>query len=214
MLEVRPRVVTLERDVTRQEDEMRREIDEWAALAAELFEVDTVTQWCIYEPEDRIIYTDAVLQRDEVELLKLGRLTPDHLPYTRQSSTLEDGVRMPEDAKTRVVVFDSTADHGMRGVLMRRYTGDVIYMWSARLPDSKFEQVTSRAAEINERFEDHELAFGHTSKGGKNLEIRINFFSLVESMAWELYDMGRWSKEQLQDAMEICEDGVKAMEIQ
>ena len=146
MLEVRPRVVTLERDVTRQEDEMRREIDEWAALAAELFEVDTVTQWCIYEPEDRIIYTDAVLQRDEVELLKLGRLTPDDLPYTRQSRTLEDGVRMPEDAKTRVIVFDSTADHGMRGVLMRRYTGDVIYMWSARLPDDKFEKVTSRAA--------------------------------------------------------------------
>ena len=120
---VRSRAATNERTTYRQELTMRNSVGGWSQMANELFETassdypeDSLTQWCIQEGTDLVLYTDAYLPgkksgtSDEIfgglrEKLMVGTLKVSELPYARSLDELEGGLRLPLGARTRVIIF-------------------------------------------------------------------------------------------------------------
>ena len=200
---VRSRAATGERTRYREELTMRNRIGDWSQMASDIFETassdypeDSLTQWCIQEGTDLVLYTDAYLPgkkigtSDEIfgglrEKLMVGTLKVSDLPYTRSLNELEDGLRLPLGARTRVIIFP-TKDSGIRGVLLRRFRDGVIYGWGARINDDRFEAISTRAQLINRQMEQHEESEKHLEdRQQAKTTAAINFAAVVEALVAE-----------------------------
>ena len=200
---VRSRAATNEHTTYREELAMRNKISDWSQVANELFETassdypdDSLTQWCIQEGTDLVLYTDAYLPgkksgtSDEIfgglrEKLMMGTLKVSDLPYARSLDEVEDGLRLPLGARTRVIIFP-TKDSGIRGVLLRRFRDGVIYGWGARINDDRFEAISTRAQLINRQMEQHEESEKHLAdRHHAKTTAAINLAAVIEALVAE-----------------------------
>lgn len=207
----------LEKKTARQELAMRGEIDEWAEEAVELFQATTesVTQWCIHEPTDRVLYTDAYLKDEGTskfwEKLCNGTLSASELPYARELGDLEGMVRLAEDARTRAVIYWTEAG-GIRGALIRRFTDGILYVWTARIPDSKFEDISMRASLINEEMERHEAdEEQERTRYQARSDAAVELAALCELLASRMKEEGFMTEEEESDALVIVDRFISEM---
>ena len=183
---------------------MRTAIDDWGSLAAQLFETQTVTQWVIHEPDDRLIYTNTRLDSPQVDLLKKGMLFCSHLPYVRPLEDMPDGLRLPAEAGTRAVVFKS-ANHGYRGALLRRYRNDVLYVWSTRLDENRWVEIAGRCQDVNEAFERHELKVQSPIIASVAKELRVETFEIIEMLATRMHENGMLDEEEVEEVRDVID---------
>jgi len=127
------RLGELERQLLRLEEEMWHSIADEGDIIGRLFGVPATEQTCFVESTDQVLWTNISLNEERYERYVNHELLGDDIPGARWLADCPNQSRMPLDVDQYFVVV--AKDDHYRATYMLRYQPDVVWVWSATLPE-------------------------------------------------------------------------------